>query len=70
MWLSYRNSDTEAICKNVWWISSTQIIRKFRAIPKTFGPGCKLCGKDEPLLMLMKLHQGMFTEDIVDRFDI
>ena len=33
--------------------SSTQIIRTFRAIPKKFGPGCKLCGKDELLLMLM-----------------
>ena len=50
--------------------SSTQIIRKFRAIPKKFGPGRKLCGKDELLLMLMKLRQGMLTEDIADRFDI
>ena len=51
-------------------ISSTRIVRKFRAIPKKFGPGRKLCGKDELLLMLMKLHQGMLTEDIADRFDI
>ena len=26
--------------------SSTQIIRKFMAIPKKFGPGRKLCGTD------------------------
>ena len=51
-------------------ISSTRIVRKFRAIPKKFGPGRKLCGKDELLLMLMKLRQGMLTEDIADRFDI
>ena len=50
--------------------SSTRIVRKFRAIPKKFGPRRKLCGKDELLLMLMKLGQGMLTEDIADRFDI
>ena len=50
--------------------SSTQIIRTFRAIPKKFGPGCKLYGKDELLLMLMKLSQRLLTEDIADRFDI
>ena len=48
----------------------SKIIRKFRAIPKIFGPGCKLYGKDELLLMLMKLRQGMLTEDIADCFDI
>ena len=56
-----------------WWgtnISSTWIIRKFRVIPKNFDPGCKFCGKDELLLMLLKLHQGMHTEDIAYCFDI
>ena len=47
-------------------ISSTRIIKKFRAIPKKFMPGRKLCGKDELLLMLMKLRQGMLKEDIAD----
>ena len=51
-------------------ISSTEIIRKFRAIPKKFGPGRKLCGKDELLLMLTKIRQGMLTEHSAGRFDI
>ena len=51
-------------------ISSTRVIRKFRPIRNKFGPGRKLCGKDELLLMLMKIRQGILTEDIADRFDI
>ena len=35
-----------------------------------FGPGRKLGSKGELLLMLIKLCQGMLTEDIADHFDI
>ena len=57
-----------------WWrgtkIWSTWIIRKFKAIPKKIGPGNKLCNKDELLSMLMKLRQGMLTEDVAEHLDI
>ena len=46
------------------------MIRKFRVITRKLEPGRQLCGKDVLLVMLMKLRQGMLTEDIAERFDI
>ena len=51
-------------------VMSTKIIRKFTQKPKTFGPNKKLCSKDEFLLMLLKLRQGILTENLADRFGI
>ena len=50
--------------------TSTILKRKFSKIPKRMGPERKLCGKDEFLMLLMKLRLALLEKDLANRFKV
>ena len=50
--------------------SVTTFKRNFSKSPKKMGPATKLPGKDEFLLMLMKVRLGLLQEDLANRFKV
>uniref|UniRef100_A0A7M5UG70 THAP-type domain-containing protein n=1 Tax=Clytia hemisphaerica TaxID=252671 RepID=A0A7M5UG70_9CNID len=50
--------------------TSTILKRKFSKIPARMGPERKLCGKDEFLMLLMKLRLGLLEKDLANRFRV
>ena len=51
-------------------VTSTKFPRRFKRTPQKFGPGRKLEGKQEFLLVLMKLRLGITNELLCDMFNI
>ncbi|KAI8494615.1 hypothetical protein Bbelb_278410 [Branchiostoma belcheri] len=44
--------------------------RAFAGSRRKFGPARKLCGRDLPLMTLIKLRLGLLNEDLADRFGV
>ncbi|XP_065666922.1 uncharacterized protein LOC124813812 isoform X2 [Hydra vulgaris] len=50
--------------------NTTTVTRKFKKVPKQFGPHRKLLSEDEFLLFLMKLRLGLLNRDLAERFNV
>ena len=51
-------------------VTSTEVARIFKRSPQKWGPQRKLIGKEELVLVLMKLRPGLINDFLCDLFDV